>query len=84
MGSINYLNVLLILTAILGQIAFAKRYDPTWESLATRPLPTWFDESKIGIFMTWGVYSVPSFGSEWFWFVFFTFNYRKSLYDLFL
>uniref|UniRef100_A0A8D0GGJ7 Alpha-L-fucosidase n=1 Tax=Sphenodon punctatus TaxID=8508 RepID=A0A8D0GGJ7_SPHPU len=43
------------------------RYDPTWESLDSRPLPTWFDEVKFGIFIHWGVFSVPSFGSEWFW-----------------
>ncbi len=43
------------------------QYKPTWESLATRPLPQWFDESKIGIFIHWGVFSVPSFGNEWFW-----------------
>ncbi|KAB0797377.1 hypothetical protein PPYR_08371 [Photinus pyralis] len=43
------------------------RYDPTWESLDKRPLPQWFDEAKFGIFLHWGVYSVPSFGSEWFW-----------------
>jgi alpha-L-fucosidase len=43
------------------------QYKPTWESLATRPLPQWYDESKIGIFIHWGVFSVPSFGNEWFW-----------------
>ena len=40
---------------------------PTWESLDARPLPDWYDEGKIGIFLHWGVFSVPSFGSEWFW-----------------
>jgi alpha-L-fucosidase len=49
---------------VLGSNA---QYKPTWESLATRPLPQWFDESKIGIFIHWGVFSVPSFGNEWFW-----------------
>lgn len=44
-----------------------KKYEPTWESLDSRPLPTWFDDAKIGIFIHWGVFSVPSFGSEWFW-----------------
>ncbi|GAB0097893.1 Alpha-L-fucosidase [Sergentomyia squamirostris] len=44
-----------------------QKYDPDWKSLDTRPLPTWYDEAKIGIFLHWGVYSVPSFGSEWFW-----------------
>lgn len=43
------------------------KYDPTWESLDSRPNPSWYDEAKFGIFMHWGVYSVPSFYSEWFW-----------------
>ena len=41
-------------------------YQPNWESLMSRPLPTWYDDAKIGLFMHWGVYSVPSFGlSKW-------------------
>ncbi len=48
------------------------QYKPTWESLDTRPIPAWFDESKFGIFIHWGVYSVPSWGpkgtyAEWYW-----------------
>ena len=27
-----------------------------------------YDESKVGIFLHWGVFSVPSYGSEWFWY----------------
>lgn len=42
-------------------------YDPTWESLDGRPLPSWYDEAKIGIFIHWGVFSVPGIASEWFW-----------------
>ena len=42
-------------------------YIPTWDSLDSRPLPQWYDEAKFGIFIHWGVFSVPSFGSEWFW-----------------
>ncbi|XP_075859027.1 plasma alpha-L-fucosidase isoform X2 [Microcebus murinus] len=45
----------------------AARFDPTWESLDARQLPAWFDQAKFGIFVHWGVFSVPSFGSEWFW-----------------
>ncbi|XP_031826221.1 alpha-L-fucosidase [Nomia melanderi] len=45
----------------------ANKYIPTWESLDSRPLPNWYDNAKIGIFIHWGVFSVPSFGSEWFW-----------------
>lgn len=42
-------------------------YKPNWDSLDKRPLPKWYDDAKIGIFIHWGVFSVPSFGSEWFW-----------------
>ncbi|XP_078482382.1 alpha-L-fucosidase-like [Ciona intestinalis] len=49
----------------------AASYQPTWDSLDKRPLPNWYDEAKIGIFIHWGVFSVPSFGegfaAEWFW-----------------
>jgi alpha-L-fucosidase len=40
---------------------------PTWEELDARPLPTWYDDAKFGIFIHWGVFSVPSFNSEWIW-----------------
>ena len=43
------------------------RYQPTWASLDARPIPSWYDEAKLGIFIHWGVFSVPSFSSEWFW-----------------
>ena len=43
------------------------RYEPNWTSLDARPLPTWYDQAKFGVFIHWGVYSVPAFGSEWFW-----------------
>lgn len=44
-----------------------KRFQPNWESLDTRKLPQWYDDAKFGVFMHWGVYSVPAFASEWFW-----------------
>ena len=43
------------------------RYTPDWSSLDKRPLPRWYDEAKFGVFISWGLFSVPSFGSEWFW-----------------
>lgn len=45
----------------------AAKYEPNWDSIDSRPLPQWFDQAKFGIFIHWGVFSVPSFGSEWFW-----------------
>ncbi|KAF2901668.1 hypothetical protein ILUMI_04511 [Ignelater luminosus] len=62
--------ILLIFDGAFSTPAISKsdgKYAPTWESLDKRPLPKWYDEAKIGIFLHWGVYSVPSFGSEWFW-----------------
>ena len=44
------------------------KYEPTWASLDQRPLPTWYDEAKLGIFICLGVYSVPAYQSEWFWY----------------
>ncbi|XP_055979086.1 tissue alpha-L-fucosidase [Sorex fumeus] len=43
------------------------QYTPDWTSLDSRPLPLWFDEAKFGVFVHWGVFSVPAWGSEWFW-----------------
>ncbi|XP_077982939.1 alpha-L-fucosidase-like [Glandiceps talaboti] len=45
----------------------SRRYNATWESLDTRPLPSWYDEAKLGIFIHWGLFSVPAYGTEWFW-----------------
>ncbi|MBK1875921.1 alpha-L-fucosidase [Pelagicoccus mobilis] len=28
--------------------------------------PEWFQDSKLGIYFHWGVYSVPAFGTEWY------------------
>ena len=55
----------------------AATYNPTWESVDKRPCPTWYTDAKFGIFIHWGVYSVPSFAApnvknenpyaEWYW-----------------
>lgn len=52
---------------VADKTADRRRYEPTWDSLDSRPLPKWYDEAKVGIFLHWGVYSVPTFGTEWFW-----------------
>ena len=50
-----------------NQLIKASQYAPNWDSIDSRPLPRWYDDSKIGIFIHWGLFSVPSVGSEWFW-----------------
>jgi alpha-L-fucosidase len=37
-----------------------------WESLQKYEVPEWYADAKFGIFIHWGVYSVPAFGSEWY------------------
>ena len=39
----------------------AQNYQPNWESLNTRKIPSWFHQDKFGIFIHWGVYSVPAY-----------------------
>jgi len=34
-------------------------YEPTLESLNKHPLPQWYADAKLGIFIHWGLYSVP-------------------------
>ncbi len=43
-----------------------QKYEPTWESLADYTVPEWYQDAKFGIFIHWGVYSVPAFGNEWY------------------
>lgn len=41
-------------------------YQDTWESLSRYQAPRWYQNAKFGIFIHWGAYSVPAFGSEWY------------------
>jgi alpha-L-fucosidase len=57
-----------------------KKYEAAWESIDSRPVPGWFMDAKFGIFIHWGLYSVPAWGplpsdgasiydcyAEWYW-----------------
>ena len=60
-------TALLLLSNLLqGQV------QPTWESINERGYPQWFSDAKLGIFIHWGVYSVPAYASlegyaEWYY-----------------
>lgn len=42
-------------------------FRPTWQSLeANYTIPSWFVGAKFGLFMHWGLYSVPAYKSEWY------------------
>lgn len=69
----NWFKFYFIIIAVISALSYGSaskyhsKYEPNWASLDKRPLPSWYDEAKVGIFIHWGVYSVPSMGSEWFW-----------------
>jgi len=41
-------------------------FEATWESLLKYRVPRWYEDAKFGIFIHWGVYSVPAFLGEWY------------------
>lgn len=41
-------------------------YQDTWASLCRYQVPQWYRDAKFGIFIHWGVYSVPAFANEWY------------------
>ena len=61
-----------ILILVLASFAARAQVQPTWESLNQRGYPQWFQDAKLGIFIHWGLYSVPAYASkegygEWFY-----------------
>jgi alpha-L-fucosidase len=73
----------LLRTAAAAPLAFAQgapaqtRYQATWDSIDSRPCPKWYTDAKFGVFIHWGLYSVPSYApvnvkgetsyAEWYW-----------------
>ncbi|MCC6539668.1 MAG: alpha-L-fucosidase [Bryobacterales bacterium] len=66
---------LLLFLALCAPVG-AQRYEPNWESVDRRQTPAWFTDAKFGIFIHWGIYSVPAYApiipgklaySEWYW-----------------
>ncbi|MFH1763399.1 MAG: alpha-L-fucosidase, partial [Gemmatimonadota bacterium] len=55
----------------LAQDPVGSSSPPTWEELQSRPYPPWFLDAKLGVFIHWGIYSVPAYSgkedyAEWF------------------
>jgi alpha-L-fucosidase len=71
---------LLVKVALLIGLALVARATPpaapyaaNWASLDARPTPEWYLDAKFGVFIHWGVYSVPAWGkvgeyAEWYWY----------------
>jgi alpha-L-fucosidase len=72
-------KLFLALLIFAGFNVFGQEFKPVWASLDKRAVPQWFEDSKFGIFIHWGVYSVPAWGptgdsinvydryAEWYW-----------------
>ena len=41
-------------------------YKPEWDSLMENKAPGWFFREKLGIFIHWGLYSIPAYSNEWY------------------
>ena len=65
------LAAILTFATITGSFS-QDHYEPTWESLDQRECPSWYSDAKFGIFIHWGLYSVPAYTmkgtyAEWYW-----------------
>lgn len=62
--------IFLFSSAIYLNAQNQQKVEPTWESIKERGYPEWFNNAKLGIFIHWGLYSVPAYTgkegySEW-------------------
>ncbi|MBK8880875.1 MAG: alpha-L-fucosidase [Bacteroidales bacterium] len=53
-------TILFLLILMQFTIVTSQKFKNEWNSLDSRPIPPWFEDAKFGIFIHWGVYSVPS------------------------
>lgn len=65
------LTILIILCLFVQNYGFAQKETPTFNQIYQRKIPSWFNEAKFGIFIVWGIYSVPGWApkgeyAEWY------------------
>ncbi|MBQ7740551.1 MAG: alpha-L-fucosidase [Eubacterium sp.] len=58
--------------SLIDEVIEKGKYKADWASLSNHKTPEWYRQRKLGIFIHWGIYSVPAFGNEW---------YSRSMYD---
>jgi alpha-L-fucosidase len=56
----RWTRLFIVFLFLAAPILSAQEYESTWDSLDKRPVPEWFLDAKFGIFIHWGVYSVPA------------------------
>ena len=57
---------------IIDDVNEKGKYKPDWQSLSHHKVPDWYMNDKVGVFIHWGIYSVPAYGNEW---------YSRGMYD---
>ena len=72
-------SIFILFAVLITTVSSAQKYENNWESIDSRPVPQWFEDVKFGIFIHWGVYSVPAWApayadigiyakyAEWYW-----------------
>ena len=67
MAETNLQNEMQRIDAVIAKGPF----QDTWESLSAYQVPAWYKAAKFGIFIHWGLFSVPAYANEW---------YTRSMY----
>lgn len=52
--------------SIVDEVIDKGKFKDNWESLSQFKMPSWYRKGRFGLFVHWGVYSVPAFGNEWY------------------
>jgi len=79
---IVFVTIVVMCMIVTISNAQEKKYNPTWKSLDSRPIPEWYDDAKFGVKICWGLFSVPAWAptvdnladvnnknyAEWYWY----------------
>lgn len=65
MKRLVFIMLLCLMTWVMAaEKPHTRVWQADWEELRSRPYPQWFKDAKLGIFIHWGVYSVPAYGGK--------------------
>jgi len=56
----NKINSIILAVVFATSLQAQQKYEANWASIDSHPIPQWFTDAKFGIFIHWGLYSVPS------------------------
>jgi alpha-L-fucosidase len=65
-GLVIVTALLLCSMSVFGDEPAGQTWQGNWQSLDSRPVPQWWRDAKFGIFIHWGVYSVPAWCDGWY------------------